>query len=122
MEQYNHIMVCVTRQKTCERLIREAFALDHNANLYVVNVTSEEGHFMDDKNEGEALEHLFATAKKYHAQMTVLKSADVLQTLADYANENDMDCVVIGKSPTNGEDSFLFRLQQHLRRADLIIR
>lgn len=123
MERYQTIMVCVTRQKTCERLISEAYQLDPEAHLHVVNVIPEDGRFMDDPNEGEALEYLFDISKKYHADMTVLKSADVLQTLADYANDNHADCVVIGKSPTDdGENSFLFRLQRHLKCANLVIR
>ncbi len=122
MEQYKKIMVCVTRQKTCERLISEAYKLEPSAALHVVNVIKEEQHFMHDQNEGEALEYLFEISKKYHAEMTVLKSPDVLQSLLDYARENNIDCVVMGKSPTEGEDSFIFRLQQHLKFADLVIR
>ncbi|NLH96306.1 MAG: universal stress protein [Clostridiaceae bacterium] len=113
-----NILVCVTQQKTCERLINKAHELarEYGGNLFVINVVRSDMSFLDSSRESEALEYLFGISKKVGANLAVLKSDDVVKTIADYADENDIDFIVIGRSPdkTAGE-RFVKRLKSLLK-------
>ena len=86
MESRN-ILVCVTQQKTCERLINEANKLlsEYKGNLYVINVVKNELNFLDSTVESEALEYLFGISKKYWCKFNCSKSDDIEGTIAQYA-------------------------------------
>ncbi|CCQ92635.1 conserved hypothetical protein [[Clostridium] ultunense Esp] len=60
------VMVCVTQQKTCERLILEGYRLikSNDDKLYVIHVVNERERFLENVDDGEALEYLFNVSKK----------------------------------------------------------
>lgn len=62
---HDDIMVCVTQQKTCERLIKKGVQLKekYSSNIYVIHVAKEGTDILGDKNEGNALEYLFDISK-----------------------------------------------------------
>lgn len=95
------VMVCVTQQKTCERLILNGYNLieTQDEKLYVVHVVNEKARFLDSNNDGEALEYLFDVSKRAGANLTVLRSKDVIQTIIDFAKENDITHMVMGLAP-----------------------
>lgn len=97
-----NILVCVTQQKTCERLINEAYKLvnEYKGKLYVINVVKNDVNFLDSAKESEALEYLFDISKSIGANLTVLKSDDIAGTIAQYADENHISCIILGKSPS----------------------
>ena len=68
-------MVCVTQQKTCERLILSGYRLleAKDGKLYVIHVVNEKEKFLESVNDGEALEYLFGVSKKVGADLTVLR-------------------------------------------------
>lgn len=78
-----NIMICVTRQKTCERLIKvgKEIAGKGDAQLYAVHVVKRGVNFLGNPDEGEALDYLFQISKEAGAEMTVLRSEDVVDTL-----------------------------------------
>lgn len=98
------ILVCVTRQKTCERLIREgARLIVGDDELYVVNVSPDGWSLLGEEYEGadeaaEALEYLFEISKNYGAHMTVLRSEDVVKALVDFLNKKNISTVIMGGS------------------------
>lgn len=104
------VMVCVTRQKTCQRLIKfgAKIAGERGAGLYVVHVAKANTNFLGSSNEAEALETLFQTANDYGADMTVLKSEDVPDTLAKFAQTHQVGHMVMG-APPKGADNALVR-------------
>ena len=119
-----NILVCVTQQKTCERLINAAHELveEYNGNLYVINVVKSELHFLDSARESEALEYLFGISKSVGANLSVLKSDDIPLTIAQYAEENNIGCIILGKSPSENEGDLFVRKLKPLLKNDIEIR
>lgn len=99
----NNVMVCVTQQKTCERLILGGHELikSENDKLYVIHVVNEKEKFLTDVDDGEALEYLFEVSKKAGADLTVLRSKNVLKTMIDFAKNHNITHIVMGNSPKN---------------------
>lgn len=113
-----NILVCVTQQKTCERLINQAHALvdEYKGRLFVINVVKNDVNFLDSVRESEALEYLFGISKTIGANLAVLKSDDIAGTIAEYAAENKINCIILGKSPVeNSENRFIRELRTLLK-------
>lgn len=122
MGQYKNILVCVTQQKTCERLIRKAAAIggETHANLFVIHVAKNEWNFLDNKKEGEALEYLFNISKSVGANLSVLKSDEIVKTISDFAKENNIDCIIMGESPgDHKENNFYNELKTLLNDVEI---
>ncbi|NLW41425.1 MAG: universal stress protein [Tissierellia bacterium] len=98
------VMVCVTQQKTCERLILEGHKLikSEEDKLYVIHVVNERENFLEYANDGEALEYLFNVSKKVGADLTVLRSKDVLKAIIDFAKSNHITHIVMGTPQNKG--------------------
>ena len=112
-----NILVCITQQKTCERLIREAAGLrnENGGNLFVIHVVRNDLNFLDNVREGEALEYLFGISKSVGASLAVLKSDEIASTVAAFAEENRIDCIIIGDSPSDRKDNrFKTELERHV--------
>jgi len=121
-----NVMVCVTQQKTCERLILNGYRLLQleNDKLSVVHVVNEKGMFLDNTNDGESLEYLFNVSKKVGADLTVLRSKDVMETIVDFAKDNEITHIVIGARPENDSIynlGFGLQLQESLPGIEFII-
>ena len=73
MPKTNKVMVCVTGQLTCERLIRHGaqIAKDEMAELSVVHAAMRIESILGNPHEGEALEYLFSISKQFGADMTI---------------------------------------------------
>ena len=95
-----HILVCVTGQKTCRRLIDEGarLALDYGADLSVLHVARTGADFLDNPSQSEAIEYLYQISAAHGADMTLVKAENVLDTLAAYARRVEADLVVIGEA------------------------
>ncbi len=98
-----NIMVCVTQQKNCEKLIKKGLSIKQkkkiDGDMFVINVVKEDQNFLYNPNDGEALEYLFTVAREADADMTVIRDDDVTGTLADFAKKNFIGCAVLGASP-----------------------
>ena len=108
------VMVCVTQQRTCERLILEGYKLikSKNDKLYVIHVVNERGKFLENIDDGEALEYFFNVSKKVGADLTVLRSKNILKTMIDFAKDNHITHIVMGTPPDTKNDKDLnIRLQ-----------
>lgn len=94
-------MVCVTRQVSCKRLIEAGarFAQEQNGELTVVHVVQPDAHFLGNPNDGDALEYLFSIAKEHDAGISVLRSKDLIQTLAQNAKKLKITHIILGVSP-----------------------
>lgn len=121
----DNIMVCVTKQKTCQRLIDYGTSLrkTEKDQLFVIHVAKTDYDFLDNVEEGEALEFLFEKAKDADASLTVEKSDNAILALTDIARRNQITHVVVGESGEKGNnDSFLALLRSALKGwAELII-
>ena len=120
MDPQKNILVCVTQQKTCERLIHKAVSIKEEfkvtGDLYVIHVAKNGLNFLDNPKEGEALQYLFEISKSVGANLFVLKSDNIIKCIADFVQENNIGCVVIGKSPeSEAENEFNKRLRSALK-------
>lgn len=95
-------MVCVTVQRTCERLIHKGADLAGEEDLRVVHVVRNGGAVLGGDNEPEALDYLFRISRTFGAEMDMLRSDNVVDTLVDFANKHQISYLVIG---AGGNDS-----------------
>lgn len=115
MSAYDSVLVCVTRQKACERLIRAAADLKkENGALYVIHVTKEKWNFVDNAHDGEAMEYLFTLSKSYGAELTILNSNRIPETISQFAEHYKAQLIVLGESPDNSSKAFSQRLSELL--------
>lgn len=102
MNRQKNILVCVTQQKTCERLILKAVALKNEfegkCSIFVIHVAKDGLNFLDNPCEGEALQYLFEISKSVGADLFVLKSNNVIRCIAEFAKDKVIDCIILGKS------------------------
>ncbi len=92
------VIVCVTGQKTCEKLIHAGadLAKKLRGHLSVVHVVKSGFAFLGANEEGEALEYLFEVSKSYGADMMVYRSDDVMATLIRIAVDSHATQLVLG--------------------------
>ena len=99
------VLVCVTGQKTCHRLIREGdrLANELNAQLCVLHVARPGAGLLGGaaNGEAEALEYLFEITREHGAQMSVIRSEDVVSTIAQHAQKVNALILVLG-TPRKG--------------------
>ncbi|MBN2897400.1 MAG: universal stress protein [Clostridia bacterium] len=93
-------MVCVTQQKSCERLIERGATLNDSKHgqLFVVHVVKENWKYFGSLKESDALEYLFDVSKEHGGELHVMKSHDIESTLNAFAEKNKIDIVVMGES------------------------
>lgn len=99
------IMVCVTQQKSCERLIKKAKEAVKNQHdeLYVVHVVKENWRYFSSMQESDALEYLYDISKTYDASIHVLKAKDIEEALKTFAIKHKIDTIVMGESQESDE-------------------
>ena len=117
MPKISDIMVCVTNQRSCERLIRRGMELTGDGiELHVVHCVQTGHNFMGTPFEADAIEYLFTAAQVAGAELTMLRADNVDDALVDYAQTNNVGLIVMGASPerNRGSDSIMLRLQRRL--------
>lgn len=124
MIKSKNILVCVTQQKTCGRLIKKAAVLrdELSGELFVIHVAKNEWNFLDNIKEGEALEYLFGISKSVGAELTVLRSDSIVETIRDFIYENKIDIVILGESPNDHkENNFAEELKALAKNVEFIV-
>ena len=116
MQLFQNVLTCVTKQKTCERLIKAAAQRKtEQGNLYVLHVAKNAWNILDNSSESEALEYLFKISKLYGAEMNMVRADNISETIAAFAIEHDVDLIVLGESDNEKENKFLKRLRNTLK-------
>ena len=107
------VLVCVTGQRRCERLIRQGrIVAEHlQARLRVVSVQPKDAL---DAQAADALEYLFTVAKEQQAEMSVYYTNEPMGTLVHFARRCQAVCLVAGCPGGAGESRFLADIRQHL--------
>lgn len=112
------VLVCVTRQVSCERLIRRGSELAGQLGLAlnIVHVAATGASLLGNPSESEALDYLFTTAKQHGADLSVLRSDNVLETIERIAREYKASSIVLGDSRQNikEDESIIWRLRTAL--------
>lgn len=115
----DNIMVCVTQQKTCERLINKGAKLKEglDGELYVIHVVKEGDNFLYNDKEPDALQYLFNISKEAGADLTVLRSSNVVETLKEFTRDRAIGHIVLGEPPKTGKDCVVDQLMKGLSKA-----
>ena len=95
------VLVCVTGQKSCERLIvagADISRAEHDNPLTVLHVARVGGNVMGFVNEPEALEYLLRVSIEHGADMTVRKADDVKKAIEEEARRLKADVIVAGRA------------------------
>jgi Osmosensitive K+ channel histidine kinase len=114
-------MVCVTVQKTCERLIREGASIAGGAGLNVVHVVRSGAALLGARDDNAALGYLYCIAREYGAEMDMLRSDDVIETIVDFARRNGVECVVLGSPGAGSGYNFAEMLRERLPNTFVVI-
>ncbi len=111
------VMVCVTQQKTCDRLIQYGNDIldDKQDELFIIHVAHYQFKFLGNSKEGEALEYLYEKALEYGAQLTVVRSNDVLETLIDLVEKYRITHIILGESGEAEEsENIVHKLEERI--------
>lgn len=119
------IMVCVTGQKSCDRLIsRGVERSGERIPIHIVHCVETGRNFLGSPYEADAIEYLFTAAQLAGAELTLLRADDVDDALVDYAKANGVTLLVMGaasmRNRSNGENIAL-RLQRRLPEVEFDI-
>ena len=119
-----NIMVCVTKQRTCQRLIKYGQQIMQEGDtLHVIHIAGSDYNFLGDSEENKALEYLYESAREAGADLTVFKSDDVFGAMCDLVAQNQISKLVVGTAPeADVKSGFLARLESKLNgRAQLVM-
>ncbi len=113
------IMVCVTSQRSCDRLMARGAELAsqaENARLHVVHCVETGRNFMNAAYESDAIEYLFTAAQLAGADLSLLRAENVDDALVNYALEHDADIIILGEGSPGAQfkDHIAIRLQRRL--------
>ena len=116
MNIYQNVLACVTKQKTCERLIKAASGRKSaQGSLHVLHVAKNAWNILDNSRESEALDYLFRLSKLNDAEMTMLRADNISETIAAFAMEHRIDLIVLGQSSDEQESKFYKQLRNLLK-------
>lgn len=93
-------MVCVTQQKTCDRLMKYGHDLtdENGGELFIIHVAPADNKLLDGSEDGEALDYLYDKAIEYGANLTVIRSDNIMRTLLDLVDKHSIKQVVMGET------------------------
>ncbi len=109
-----NIMVCVTLQNTCEKLIEYAQTIKQDDDsLFVLHVAKNGEIPLNEK--AKTLEFLYSVSHKAGADMTVLYSDSSLNTILQFIREKNINIVILGIPENNYKNnSFISQLEKNL--------
>ncbi|MBQ2977088.1 MAG: universal stress protein [Clostridia bacterium] len=97
MNQNECILVCVTVQKECGRLIEKGKALAENYGvpLHVLHVSGGKNP-LGNPDAAEALNYLFSLAHEAEGEMNILYETDVPAAISRYAGKQGAKKIIMG--------------------------
>ena len=124
MPKEPRVLVCVTGQKSCARLIHDGaeIAAEEGAALSVVHVAKLGSNFLGSASEAEALEYLFSISKSHNADMMLLRNDDVVRTIASHARRIGATVVVLGSDSNARQNRLSRELQNALPDVEVRVR
>lgn len=121
-----NVMVCVTQQRTCERLIQFGYNFlgEDKGELYIIHVIGKQYKFLGNPKDGDALEYLYEIAQDYGANLSVIRSDDILKSLVKLVEKNDITHIIMGESgkESGNSETIIGRLTNKTKgRAEVIV-
>jgi len=116
-KKQNKIMVCVTQQKSCERLIeRGAQSCKIDDELFIVHVVKDDWKYFSEMKESDALEYLFDISKNHGAVLSIINTPDIETALSDFAKRNNINNIIMGESREKQEQqNMIKRLKKKIK-------
>ena len=116
MPEAETVLVCVTDQMSCGRLIRygRKRADEIGSQLRVLHVRTREKTMMGNPDITSALNDLYSQAREAEAEMEIVSSQDVEGPIADYARKCHASLVVLGETPRDRFPPMADRLSPRL--------
>lgn len=111
------VLVCVTGQKMCERLIHRGaqVAQEQALPLLVLSVVGNGLNDLSNPAVTEALDYLYSTSAQNGAEMTVLCSPKPLDAIIAFAKAHGARHIILGEGKTDAHgNSFAGRLAMAL--------
>lgn len=120
----NKVMVCVTTQKSCERLIKYGRELigDTSGEISIIHIANKQFKMLDETTE-ETLDYLYESALKYGTNLMVIRSDNTVQAMANLVASNGISIIVLGETKKEQQEPHLISdLREAIgSRAQLII-
>ena len=99
------VLVCVTGQKSCEKLIDEGSRIAGvKENVSVLHVASGGKKVLGSADEAEALGYLFRVSSEHASEMNVIRSDDGVGTICDMAVKKGANVIVMGTPGRHHQD------------------
>jgi K+-sensing histidine kinase KdpD len=106
---HNRVMVCVTPQISCKRLVVNGAARAKEIDgQFVVTYVNKKEDLNRELKEHKILLELFELAKNYGGTVSILSGEKIYDTLANFAKKNEITHIVVGKSLRSA-----FEIQNH---------
>ena len=123
MSKERNIMVCVTKQKTCSRLIYKGDEVRSSTSdkLYIVHIINKKDKVLYGENDGDALEYLFDLARKLDAELIVQRSNNTKKSIIKLAKERGITHIILGKSNNESNEGFQKTIANKLKDINIII-
>ena len=106
MEKSQNVLICVTRQRSCERLIRVGYERSKTSGgkPYVIHVAPLGENFLGNPKEGEALDYLFDISKQVvrDAVLVLTGSRGVIK----FFSKTQYWKMVLGKTKFRGQKRY----------------
>ena len=95
----HRIMVCVTPQQSCERLIeRGATRAKEIGGQFVVTYVNRKQDLNRELKEDKILLELFEKAKDLGGNVSILSGEKIYDTLSQFARKNEVNRIIVGKT------------------------
>lgn len=113
------ILVCVTDQESCGRLIEAGRKLADlsDTDLKVICVRPRN---MKDWFGSDEVEFLYSKSKQLGAEMIIKFNDYAVNAIVDYIRNHDIDVVVVGMPPDPGQSVFISGIEEHFPELPLI--
>lgn len=123
MNDSKRVLVCVTQQKTCERLIKEGARVrdEIEGQLFIIHVALNGVNFLGNSSEGEALEYLFGISKSVGAELTVLRSDSIIKAITEFARDHMITNIIVGAPPDECNNNIINELMNKLPDVDIYV-
>lgn len=112
------LMVCVSADRSQEKLVREGARLAHRLQAKWIVVHVDQPYQGDDPRARETLLNIATTAQAAGAEFANVPGQDVAETLLDYARKRNATKLIVGNPTGRRFMPFRPRLQERIARAD----
>ncbi len=113
------VLVCVTDQDSCDRLIYAGKKLAKIENLEL-QVLSVRPYHTRDGLSGDALEYLYSISKQLEADMIVLFHDYAPEAVANYIQHHETNYVIVGMPPDPDQSVFISELENYFPELPVI--